>query len=462
MPLAAPHDVVVVGAGIAGLSAAHRIAESGRSVLVLDASDRPGGRILTRPFRDLAVDSAADAFLVRVPEAVRLCREVGLGDDLSAPAATSALVVRGGRLHRLPEGLVLGVPTDLEALAASDLVSGAGVRRAREDLDMPGRPLGDADDSIGNLVRRRLGDECYEALVAPLLSGVAAGDADVLSVRVGAPQLAEAVRDQPSLITGLARARASSASSDGPVFNGLRGGMSRLVSALVEDIEARGGEVRTGSAVVSVSRLEGAYRVSTATGWQGSARAVVLASPARATGALLADLAPRASGEIAAIPHASVAIVTLEVDRRRGGLPEAAGYLVPRGEGSVVTACSFASAKWPWLRLPEGDVVRVSVGRADDPSALEMDDASLRAAVDDELEEVLGQRSIGEARVDRWPDALPQLAPGHLDRLASWIDELATGAPGVHLAGSWVAGLGIPACIRGAEAAAASALGHVG
>ena len=233
-------SVVIVGAGITGLTCAHRLVTDhpDLDVTVLESSDRAGGRIRTTPIAGIVVDEGADAFLARVPAAVALCRELGLGDELVTPAERRAFVYRHGALRRFPEGLVLGVPTDLAAPGLTDLLSPEGIARAAEDLDLPreidGAPPIGEDETVGSLVRRRVGDEIMDAIVGPLLSGVNAGDADALSVEAGAPQFAAAVRDQPSLIAGLRAQREAALRANpdpaAPVFYGLRGGTQTPVS----------------------------------------------------------------------------------------------------------------------------------------------------------------------------------------------------------------------------------------
>ena len=286
-------QIVVVGAGVTGLTAAHTLlaGEAPPRVTVIDSSARVGGRIMSEEFAGHVVDCGADAFLARVPDAVDLCRELGLDHLLTSPARSSARVWTAGALHPLPTGLVLGVPTDLDALAASGIVSTAGVNRAAEDLirtewadGPPGPdPEGADDRSVGQLIRTRLGDEVFERLVAPLLSGVNAGDADRLSLATGATQLAAAARLAPSLITGLRlqleQSRAAGADPDAPVFAGLPGGTQLLTDTLHASILRRGGEVLLSTAATDLRTEGGRWRVGTP-GGALIADAVVLALPA--------------------------------------------------------------------------------------------------------------------------------------------------------------------------------------
>jgi oxygen-dependent protoporphyrinogen oxidase len=448
--------VVVVGAGVAGLTCAYRLHRRHPSVevVVLEASDRPGGKVRTTPFAGRPVDEAVDGFLARVPAAGALCRELGLGDELTAPATAGASVWRGGRRHPFPEGVVLGVPTDLDALAASGVVSAAAVDRAARDLTAPadGPPPGE-DESVGALVRRRLGDEVFEALVAPLLSGINAGDADELSVAAGAPQLA--VGAGGSLIGALRRQRAAAAAPAGPVFHGLTGGMQGLTDALAAAVP----DLRTGHAVDDLASI------------RAGADAVVLAVPGFAAAPLVEPLLPEVAGELAALAWSSVVLVTLAVPRAAiAGPMDGSGFLVAGGEGPparrgadrfLMTACSFGSAKWAHWR-PDDDLVilRVSAGRHPDRRALDLDDDALVARLTDELGTTIGLRGAPvAARVSRWERSLPQYRPGHLDRVGRWKD--AAREHGVFLTGASYRGLGVPACITDAEATAAEVAAHL-
>lgn len=461
--------VVVIGAGITGLAAAHRLHADHRclEVVVLETSGRTGGMIATEPFDNVALDCAADAFLARVPEAVALCTELGLADQLVHPATGSALVLADGQLRRLPAGLVLGVPTDLDALAASGIVSQAGVARAAADLDrvasnldLPGGSAtsGPADQSVGSLVRRRLGDEVFDRLVAPLLGGVNAGDADQLSLAAGAPQLAE-VAGAPSLIAAL-RQRAPAPGTAAPVFAGLPTGTGSLVNALVAAMPS--GTVRTGTTVTAVTALAGggfAIDVDGDDSGRIRADAVIMALPAHGAAALV-DALPGDLGHVAngleALQWASVAMVALAVDTDHLHHPlDASGYLVPVAERRTVTAASFASSKWAHLSRPGRALLRVSAGHATDDSALAMTDAELIAAIESDLGDHLGlDAPCAAARVTRWNQALPQYRPGHLERARSWQHDVWNTHPGLWLTGASFEGLGIPACIRQAGAAA--------
>lgn len=424
--------VAVVGGGIAGLAAAWYLHREGVDVTVYEADDRLGGKVSTVDFGGRRVETGPDAFLARRPEATEFCRELGLGDDLVSPANAKAYLWLRRRLRPLPTGLALGVPTDLPAVVRSGVLSARGVARAAIEPLLPSRSC-DGDQSIGELVRSGFGDEVFDRLVDPLVSGINAGRADDLSAEAVTPQLAAAARSSRSLLLGLRAARP--ADSDAPVFLTVRSGLGSLVDRVAAELP----DVRTSCPVRSLDELD--------------ADAVIIATPAFSAAELLRDIAPAAAEELHAIEYASVVLTLLShpadgVSRSLDG----SGFLVPRPEGRLITACSWASSKWPhWGQ--EGEVLfRVSAGRAGDDRAIRMADDELVARLHAELSEAVGLRAPPTASVvARWPRSFPQYAVGHLDRVARIEAAL---PPHIAVAGAAYRGVGIPACIASGRAAA--------
>lgn len=454
--------VAVIGGGIAGLVAAWDLQRAGARVTLYDAADRLGGKLVTSPVGDRPVDAGPDTFLARVPHGRVLCEELGLAGELTSPVApVPAYVHRDGRLHPLPTGTVLGVPTDLDALAASGLVSPEGAERAARDLDLAPTAI-DADISVGELCRARLGDEVTDRLIDPLVGGVNAGSVDTLSLDAGAPQLAAVARRTGSLVAGLRRARAEvgatlgSAGRDEPVFHGLPGGIARITDRLVEVLDRA--ELVPGTAIDHVERTAGGYRVHPVGAPATTVDRLVVATPAFASGPVLARLSPAAAAELAAIPYASVAQVTLEYPADAVDRPlDASGVLVPRVDGFVLTAATWFSTKWAHYAHPDRLLIRLTSGRYRDTRALALDDEALVATLTGELQRLTPLRRPPTAvRVHRWLDALPQYLPGHLDRVARIEAALAVDAPGLAVAGATYRGVGIPACIDSGRRAAAA------
>ena len=451
-------SVAVVGGGVAGMAAALDLATAGAEVALLEAGDRLGGKVRTGSLAGVAMDVGPDSFLARRPEAVQLCTELGLADDLVPPAATSAGVWSRGRVRVLPAGQVLGVPTDAVALARSGIVSPVGAARAALEPLWPGRPLGgDEDVAVGALTGRRFGRAVAERLVDPLLGGINAGNTDSLSVDAAAPQLAAAARRARSLVRGL---RSGPAPAPGPVFLTHPGGLSVVVDALADRLGSLGVAVSRSCPVEAVEpRPGGGYRLATP-GGALEVEGVVLAAPAPATARLLAAAAPRAAPPLDGVRAASVVLVGLAY--RSGDAPVdpvGSGFLVPRPEGRLMTACSWASAKWPHLGADGIVRLRVSAGRVDDPRAMAMDDDDVVQRLRVELAAAVGvEAEPVDVVVARWPDGFPQYAPGHLRRIAGVHAELDRVAPGLALAGAGLGGVGLPACIGSGRAAAARVL----
>ena len=464
--------VVVVGGGIAGLAAAHELADLPDVITtVVEGADRLGGKVHTAPFADADLDTGPDAFLARRPEAVQLCRELGILDRLEAPATGKAWLWVRGRLRPVPEATLLGVPTDVGAVARTGVLSPAGLARlaAAPLVTRRQRPLGPGEDrTIGQVVRRSLGDEVHERLVDPLVGGINAGNTDALSIDAVAPQLAAAARRSADLAAGArqvqAAAPAAPPGAPAPVFFGLPGGMARLVDALEARLVRAGVEVRTGSQVASLGRDGATWLARTAAGDDVRADAVVLAAPAPVSARLVRPFDEAVAATLGNIAHASVTLVALAWPREAvPRLPPGSGFLVPRGEGRLMTACSWSSSKWAHLAAPSGRVLlRVSAGRADDHRAGAMDDDELEARLRLELRDAMGIVATQSAvRITRWPDAFPQYAPGHLGRIAAAEATLSARHPGLVLAGAALRGVGIPACIGSGRAAARAVVAGV-
>ena len=441
----------MVGGGVAGLAAAWELSGRQAEVTVFEPG-RPGGRIQTSPFCGRGVDTGADALLCRVPDGVQLARELGIEDELVAPAASRALLWTGGRLRPLPEGLVLGAPTRLRSLATAGILSPAGLVRASLDLVLPATHWPD-DMAVATLVGRRFGRQVAQRLVDPLIGGIHAGCTDDLSVQATAPQLAQAARHHRSLLLGLRRLPSP---PPGPVFLAPRGGMGRLVDRLVEALVERG--VTFEPVAVTAVGGKGAQVVVEPF---GAFDAAVLATPGPVTAGLVNRVAPDAAAEMAAIPNASVVLVTLAYRRDGLAVPAgASGWLVPRREGRLMTACSLGSAKWPHWSDSETMVLRVSAGRAGDRRAMQLDDETVVDRLQAEVDQALGSAPAPLAwRVSRWPEAFPQYQVGHLERVGRIEDALRRALPSVAVAGASYRGSGIPACIASGRRAAARLLG---
>lgn len=447
--------VVVIGGGIAGLAAAHRLLASGVRVTLLEATDRVGGKLLSGEIEGVRVDLGAESMLARRTEGTDLARAVGLGDRLEPPATATSAVWTRDALRPMPKGHVMGVPGDASALAG--LLSAEGLARIEHEKDLAPAAVGD-DVAVGAYVAERLGREVVDRLVEPLLGGVYAGDAYRISMRAAVPQLFEAARTHDSLLEGVRdiQARAAGQQTGGPVFMGLDGGIGTLPGAVADAVRAKGGDIRTETPVLGLTRAADRWQVRT-DGGTLDADAVVLATPAWSASALLASVSPAAAAELGRVEYASMALVTMAFRRADvAGMPAGSGFLVPPVDGHTIKASTFSSNKWGWVARSAGDlfVLRTSVGRYGEEQALEREDAELVDVSLTDLRAAVGltARPVA-AEVTRWTGGLPQYPVGHLDRVARIREEVA-GLPGLRLCGAVYEGVGIPACIASGQRAA--------
>jgi oxygen-dependent protoporphyrinogen oxidase len=447
-------QVVIVGGGISGLATAHYIhSHLGDKVqlTLVEGGSQLGGKVANQEFSGHLVDTGPDAVLVRAPAMAALLQDLGLGEQIVAPAALGAHVWSRGKLRRLPSGTLFGIPDRLLPLLRSGLMSPAGLARAALDLVLPRRHTSAPDPSIADLVSPRLGSQVFDRLVEPLLGGVHAGRAAELSARSTVPDIVALARKNRSLYLGLRKMRRHAPPATGaPVLVTLTGGLGRLVEALVARLA--GDDLRLGSAARVIARVGTGYRVDLAGGQSISADAVVLATPAFVTARLLADLMPDAATVLAEIPYVDVATIWLAYPRSAVGRPlDGTGFLVPPEEGKFLVGCTWSSAKWPHLADDNLVLIRCMVGRRGDRRWLDMDDETMVNRVHDELVEAMGLTAgPNHQSIQRWPQAMPQYLMGHQDRLDA-LDAAIHHLPGLHLTGAAYRGVGLASCVADAK-----------
>lgn len=458
-------DAVVVGGGIAGLATAYELSRRGHSFVVLEASARAGGVILSEEIDGYTIDGGPDALLIQKPEGIALCRELGLEERLVVTKLPRlAFVQRGGRLHGLPAASVLGIPTRVGPFIRTGLFSWPGKLRMGAELFVP-RRTERVDESIGAFMRRRFGAEATEYLAEPLLAGIHAGDVDRLSIQALFPRFVEAERTHGSLLRAFRKAqrvqprsgqqlgREAPAERAEGAFKSLPGGLSEMIRALLRALGDR--TVQTGAAVAAIDG-RGPFVVRTGGGEAYDARAVVVATPAFATADLFRPRDPDLAARCSDIRYSSTATVVMAFPRDAVGHPlNGSGFVVPRSESAGIMAASWLSSKWPH-RAPEGRVLmRAFVGGARDPQALDESDAGLVARSLRAMRPLLG--IAGEplfSRVYRWERASAQHEVGHVERVAA-IDRALARHPGLFVTGSAFRGVGIPDCIADGRKTAA-------
>ncbi len=497
---------------MAGLGAA-RVLEDARATEaavdwhLYEGTPRLGGKVHTVRRDGYVIEGGPDSAIVEKPWPIQMARRLGIGERIqdSNEDIRKSFVYARGRLHELPEGIILMVPTRLVPFALSGLMSWPGKLRMAMDLvlprggaagypatsSFPGAPsaAGDADESLGDFVRRRLGREALERIAEPIVAGIHAGDPELMSVRATFPMFLDMEREQRSLILAMlarrkARQRAaagrsvggsaarpappgSSASAGssavaGPrsYFYSFRGGLQDLSDAMVASLPAA--RLHCGASVKSIARSGGAYVLELSDGSLVTADAVVLAAPAWAGGDLLRAVAPRAAAGLSSIDYVTTATVSLAFRRAHLGHDlRGFGLVVPRAEGRPVMATTWSSSKFAG-RAPEGHVLlRSFLGRAGIEAAAQLDDEEMIKVVRKELRDVMGIAAAPElAEIFRWPRGMPQYRVGHV-KLVAEVEAAVAAVPGVEIAGGAYHGIGIGDCLREGAAAAARALEHV-
>jgi protoporphyrinogen/coproporphyrinogen III oxidase len=446
--------VVVVGGGIAGLAAARALESAAArdvDVVLVESDDVLGGKIRTEHVDGFVIEAAPDSFLSRKERGVGLCEELGLGDQLIGRRAENhgSFVRRGCDLHPLPEGLTGMIPTNLDALERSALLSDEGKARFAAEIDVPAA-AGDEDESVASFVTRRFGREAYDRLVEPLMTGIYGGDGELLSLRATFPQLRALELEHGSLLRSLPP---QSVTGDRPPFVSLRGGMDTLVAALVASL----GRTRLllGRPAQRVIARAGGYDVELADGETIRADGVVVAIPAFVAAALVEELDADLAAAHAEIPYASSVVVTLAFSAQEVAALDGYGYVIPRAESRDVLACTWSSQKWEG-RAPAGHMlVRIYAGRFGGRDLTLDSDDELVALARTEMALLGVTAEPALIRVQRWPLGMPQYVLGHLERLERIEGALAE-RPGLAVAGAAYRGVGIPDCIRSGETAAES------
>ncbi|MDR2705292.1 MAG: protoporphyrinogen oxidase [Planctomycetaceae bacterium] len=463
-------NIAIIGAGISGLSAAYRLGQlvPDATIRVFDRRNRCGGVLETLNRDGFQIEQSADNFITTIPYGVKLCKELGLGEQLvqTNPSVRRTYVVRRGRLHLLPDGFLMMAPTKLFPMAVTPILSPLGKLRAGLELFIPARK-DDLDESMAHFVRRRLGREVFERLVEPLVSGVYAADMEKLSVLATLPRFREMERNDGSLIRAMqkqlaANRAANLAEQSGArysMFVTLRNGLASLCNTLAEKLQPD--SLQTGQEVTKIWKTaEGQWTLETKScGSQTPSEtssvpsnhfdAVIFATPIHESSRLLKDSVPKLADKLAEINHEGTAIATFafnsdQIKQSFRGM----GFVVPKTEQSPILAGSFSSLKYEH-RAPKGKfLVRIFAGGSRSPELAELSDNQLQPILLTEMRKIL--KINGEplfTEISHWARTMPQYHVGHRE-LVQEIESLTFSDPTLALAGNAFHGVGIPNCIQ--------------
>ena len=469
--------VVVVGGGISGLAAAHRLVERNvqinapLDIQLLEAGPRLGGTIHTYHQDGFLLEGGPDSFISEKPEAVELVKRIGLTAHLieTSEAHRRSFIVRQGRLRPVPEGFQLLAPSRFWPFITSDIFSWSGKARMALDLFLPRRreANGSDDESLAQFVRRRLGREALERMAQPMVGGIYTADPERLSLRATMPRFLEMERMHRSLIQAMWKQRRRQGVNQARGTSGARyslflsfdHGMQVLVDHLAARLPGNTVRLKTKVEAVSYDRAAKHWNVRDNTGQTIQADAICIALPAYAAAKLLRDTDTQLAADLDAIPYASTATVNLAY--RRADIPhplDGFGFVVPFIERRTILACTFSSVKFAGRAPEDGALLRAFVGGALQPEMFALDQEAMTAAVRDDLRALLGiEKPPLFTHIEKWPRSMAQYYLGHMERIERINQRLRT-LPGLQLAGNAYTGAGLPDCIRSGETAAENIL----
>lgn len=457
--------VVVIGGGISGLSSAFYLQsmarESGKQleIVLIEAEDHLGGKINTLRKDGFVIEKGPDSFLSRKLPIIELAHDLGIEGELVAtnPKASKTYIMKESWLHLMPPGLVLGVPTEIIPFLKTGLVSAEGKLQALSDLIKPATPA-ENDESLGDFLARRLGNEMVTHIAEPLLAGIYAGNLYELSLNATFPQFAQAEKEFGSLIVGSRHNRRDAAEQNKgknpATFMTFRNGLTTMVEALKRELS--GTTIKLNGKAVALHKEDNDYEVELQYGERVRATAVIMTTPAFAAQPILTPHIQNDS--LGKIRYVSVANVVMAFDEKNFDVKfDGSGFLIPHSEGLHITACTWTSNKW-LHSAPEGKVLlRCYVGHADDQQSILLNDEQIVAAVRRDIEKAIGLKSQPIfTEITRLNHSMPQYPVGHLDNITDLRNEMSQKLPGVWVTGAAFDGVGLPDCIRqGKEAASA-------
>ncbi|HET6973308.1 MAG TPA: protoporphyrinogen oxidase [Pyrinomonadaceae bacterium] len=460
--------IVIIGGGISGLAAAHRVLELNQAaqVTILEASDRLGGTIQTEYRDGFLIERGPDSFISEKPHAIALAKRLGIESQLiqTNEEYRRSFIVRNGRLRAVPEGFQLMAPSRMWPFIASDIFSIPGKARMAADLLLPRKSAnGSSDESLASFVRRRLGEEALVRMAQPMVGGIYTADPETLSLRATLPRFLDMEQKHRSLILAMLRqGRAQKTGTSGArysLFVSFERGMQVLVDAITQ-VTRINADLRVKTSAQRLSFDHG-WTITTDKDEQIKADAVCLAVPAYVAASLLSDRDEGLAQKLRQIKYASTATINFGYRREAIAHPlNGFGFVVPFVEKRSLIACTFSSVKFSG-RAPDGQVLlRAFAGGALQPEIFALDEQEISRRVEADLRELLGIREDPRfIETAKWERSMPQYEVGHLDRVSE-IEKLASALPGLSLAGNAYRGAGIPDCVRSGEAAAEYLVNH--
>ncbi len=462
--------VVIIGGGISGLATAYAVEQLARQAelevetLVLEKQQRSGGKIWSIQEEGYLCEWGPNGFLDNKPMTLDLCKSLEINDQLlrSDDNARKRFIYADSTLHRLPEN----GPSFLQ----SKLISWPGKFRLAYEMLVPKR-IDPSDETLAEFGRRRLGEEALNKLIAPMVSGIFAGDPETMSLKSCFPKIYQLEQEHGGLIKAMVKLAkkkhadkkagkvVSSAAGPGGVLTSFNQGIQQLTDGVVAALD---GQLQTGSQVLRIDQKQGGYLLTLDNGQQIEAEIVVSAAPAYAAAAMLEELTPKAAELLREIPYATMNVVCFGYQRERIARDlDGFGYLIPKAEGKQILGTLWDSSIFP-NRAPEGHVLlRSMMGGATNPEAIELSEDEVKQRTIGDLKEIMGIDAEPDfVRIFRHQHAIPQYTRGHAKRLLGIGDAL-QGQPDLLLTGNAFFGVGLNDCVNSSNLTAEKVIGQL-
>jgi protoporphyrinogen/coproporphyrinogen III oxidase len=477
--------IVIIGGGISGLAAAHRLIELSEAqqqrvdITLLEAGNRLGGIIQTEQRDGFVIERGPDSFISEKPEALKLARRLKIDTRLieTNEKYRRSFIVRKGKLRAVPEGFQLLAPARMWPFLTTDIFSFAGKLRMAADLVIPRATTnGGADESLAGFVRRRFGQEALDRMAQPMVGGIYTADPEKLSLRATLPRFLDMEREHRSIILAMRR-RGRTGVGSSEQKSGVSGAryslflsFDRGMQVLTDELQRKLTQneltsIRLNTRVRSIEHIPqfenaSTWRVTTGQGETLDVDAVCLAIPAFAASSLLTSVHPQLSSKLGGIRFASTATVNLAYRKQDINHPlDGFGFVVPFIENRSMIACTFSSVKFAGRAPGNYVLLRAFVGGALQPETFQLDHDEMLLRIKEDLRDLLGTRSEPLfVETTKWFQSMPQYEVGHLERLAE-IERVVAELGNIELAGNSYGGAGIPDCIRSGESAAEKLFG---